>query len=60
MTPDGRFPCPCCGHRMFSGFWSDEICAVCFWQDDLFQLRYPWAQTGPNGGLSLSERVNTS
>ncbi|MEU2871979.1 CPCC family cysteine-rich protein [Streptomyces olivoreticuli] len=55
VLPDGWFPCPCCGHRMFSGLWSDKICGVCFWQDDPFQLRYPWAQTGANGGLSLVE-----
>ncbi|MFI8943239.1 CPCC family cysteine-rich protein [Streptomyces syringium] len=51
----GWLPCPCCGHQMFSELWSDEICDVCFWQESPFQLRYPWAQVGPNGGLSLME-----
>ncbi|GAA0489683.1 CPCC family cysteine-rich protein [Streptomyces sp. NPDC046215] len=51
----GWLPCPCCGHQVFSELWSDEICDVCFWQESPFQLRYPWAQVGPNGGLSLIE-----
>ena len=29
------FPCPCCGFRTLPGRSpSDEICPVCFWQDD--------------------------
>ncbi|WP_369382692.1 CPCC family cysteine-rich protein [Streptomyces sp. cg36] len=53
--PGGWLPCPCCGHQMFSDVWSDEICDVCFWQDDPFQLRYPWVEVGSNGGASLME-----
>lgn len=37
-----KFPCPCCGHRVFdSGPGSQEICPVCFWEDDVTQLRWP-------------------
>lgn len=33
MAP--RFPCPCCGFRTLpTPSPSDEICQVCFWQDD--------------------------
>ncbi|MGW1198773.1 CPCC family cysteine-rich protein [Streptomyces sp. NPDC002536] len=53
--PGGWLPCPCCGHQMFGELWSDEICSVCFWQENPYQLRYPWAEAGPNGGLSLME-----
>ncbi|MEU4346182.1 CPCC family cysteine-rich protein [Streptomyces sp. NPDC023838] len=53
--PGGRLPCPACGHQMFSEWWSSEICDVCFWEEDLFQLRYPWSQIGANGGVSLIE-----
>ncbi|MCM2388437.1 CPCC family cysteine-rich protein [Streptomyces albipurpureus] len=55
VPPEGWLPCPCCGHQMFAALWSDEICDVCRWQEDPFQLRYPWAAIGPNGGLSLIE-----
>jgi hypothetical protein len=35
MTARPGFPCPCCGYRTLSiASPSDEICAVCFWQDD--------------------------
>ncbi|MEU5437961.1 CPCC family cysteine-rich protein [Streptomyces sp. NPDC020719] len=53
--PGGWLPRPACGHQMFSEWWCDDICDVCFWQDDLFQLRYPWSQVGANGGVSLIE-----
>jgi hypothetical protein len=39
---DTRYPCPCCGHLVFTDPpGSDDICLVCFWQDDLMQLRWP-------------------
>ncbi|AWK12914.1 CPCC family cysteine-rich protein [Streptomyces spongiicola] len=40
---EGWLPCPCCGHQMFGEHWSYEICAVCYWEDDLVQLRWPWS-----------------
>lgn len=44
-----RFPCPCCGHLVFSDApGSDEICPVCFWQDDIVQLRWPDFAGGAN------------
>ena len=44
MKP-GTFPCPCCGHVVFNEPpGSCDICAVCFWEDDNVQLRWPdWA-----------------
>jgi hypothetical protein len=42
------FPCPCCGHVVFSEPpGSHEICPICFWEDDLSQLRFPLT-TGAN------------
>jgi hypothetical protein len=51
MMPS-KFPCPCCGFLVFGEPpGSYEICPICFWEDDLSQLRFPHA-TGANG-LSL-------
>jgi hypothetical protein len=40
---EGWFPCPCCGHQVFGEHGGYEICDVCFWEDDLAQLRWPWS-----------------
>ncbi|WP_063770963.1 ADP-ribosylglycohydrolase family protein [Streptacidiphilus neutrinimicus] len=43
-----RHPCPCCGHLVHDEpCGSYEICPVCFWEDDLLQLRRP-TTTGAN------------
>ena len=36
-----KYTCPCCGYLTFSeppGFY--EICKICYWEDDLSQLRF--------------------
>jgi len=36
------YPCPCCGHQVFAEPpGSDDICMICFWEDDAAQLRFP-------------------
>lgn len=36
------FPCPCCGYLVFAEPpGSDDICMICFWEDDAAQLRFP-------------------
>lgn len=36
-----KYPCPCCGYLVFDESpGSDQICPICFWQDDLSQLRF--------------------
>ncbi|MFJ3395264.1 CPCC family cysteine-rich protein [Leifsonia aquatica] len=43
------YPCPCCGHLTLSDPpGSFEICAVCFWEDDAVQLRWPRYEGGAN------------
>jgi hypothetical protein len=43
-----RFPCPCCGYKTLpSPSPSDEICDVCFWQDD-FVDNHDTEVLGPN------------
>lgn len=41
-------PCVCCGHLTAGELGSSEICAVCFWEDDLVQLRFPEMSGGAN------------
>jgi Cysteine-rich CPCC len=37
-----QFPCPCCGYRVFEEHpGSYDICAICGWEDDISQLRFP-------------------
>ncbi|GGJ60389.1 CPCC family cysteine-rich protein [Streptomyces lacrimifluminis] len=58
LTPpeEGWLPCPCCGHQMFAEHGAYEICSVCYWEDDLPQLRWPWT-CGANGpGLVEAQR----
>ena len=44
----GKYPCPCCGYLVFDESpGSSEICPICFWEDDLSQLRFA-RSTGAN------------
>ncbi|SEE25211.1 hydrolase [Streptomyces griseus] len=45
VAPPGEdwLPCPCCGHRTLGEHGGYEICVVCFWEDDLAQMRWPWS-----------------
>ena len=50
-----RYPCPCCGHLVYGGPpASDEICPVCFWEDDGLQLEFA---TTLNGGANRTTLV---
>jgi len=47
--PAAPFPCPCCGHLVFNEPpGSYEIRPICFWEDDLVQLRWPDFAGGAN------------
>ena len=51
-----KYPCVCCGHLTMGGPpASYEICPVCFWEDDLVQLRWPDWAIGANRRTSLIE-----
>ena len=50
-----KFPCPCCGHRVFDyqpGF--NQQCPICGWEDSLDQLRFP-TMPGSANHVSLVE-----
>jgi hypothetical protein len=52
---DDVYPCPCCGHLVFEEPpGSDDICMICFWEDDVTQLRWPWL-AGATNAVSLVE-----
>ncbi|MEY9947560.1 ADP-ribosylglycohydrolase family protein [Kitasatospora sp. GAS1066B] len=52
--PGDRYPCPCCGHLVHDEMpGSSAICRVCFWEDDLTQLR--WPTTDGANRISLTE-----
>ncbi|WP_072171020.1 CPCC family cysteine-rich protein [Trabulsiella odontotermitis] len=49
-----RYPCPCCGEKIFEGVGLYEICPVCDWEDDPIQSSDPDYSGGANA-LSLYE-----
>jgi hypothetical protein len=43
------YPCVCCGYRSLTEPpGSHEICGVCLWEDDVYQLRWPFQPCGAN------------
>ncbi|MBE3098887.1 MAG: hypothetical protein IMZ44_17360 [Planctomycetes bacterium] len=47
MTP--QCPCACCGYLVFAEpLGSDDICPICFWEDDLVQIAFPDLAGGAN------------
>lgn len=50
------YACPCCGYKTFSEELNGtyEICEICFWEDDLIQLKNPDYKGGANR-VSLRE-----
>jgi hypothetical protein len=56
MEVTRTYPCPCCGFKTLFGRGQNEICPVCFWEDD-GQDSHDAAEVrgGPNGGLSLAQ-----
>ncbi|MBX9584846.1 MAG: hypothetical protein K2X87_31465 [Gemmataceae bacterium] len=58
-TPEGAagpFRCPCCGHLTLGERGVDEICPVCFWEDDGQDDHDAGVvRGGPNGAISLTQ-----
>lgn len=46
----GRHQCPCCAYYTFREKPTGEynICTVCYWEDDPFQLADPTYESGAN------------
>lgn len=52
---DAPYACPCCGYLTLSERGGDEICQVCFWEDDgQDDHDSDVVRGGPNKGLSLA------
>ena len=55
-----KYACPCCGNYTYSqpigGTY--DICPVCFWEDDGFQLNHPDYGGGANTPSLNQARVN--
>jgi Cysteine-rich CPCC len=52
-----NFPCPCCGYLVFDeppGTY--DICAMCGWEDDISQLRFP-TTSGANAPLVECQQI---
>jgi hypothetical protein len=60
MEEKPTYRCPCCGYRTLCGRAGDEICPVCWWEDDGQDIHdADEVRGGPNGSLSLDQaRVN--
>jgi hypothetical protein len=55
LQPEPAFRCPCCRFKTLRGRGQDDICAVCFWEDDgQDDHDANEVRGGPNGTLSLS------
>ena len=56
---DLPYPCVCCGYRTLGEPpGSHEICQVCRWQDDVYQLRWPYRADGANKSSLIDAQRN--
>lgn len=59
-TQGVMYHCPCCGFRTLPNRGHDDICPVCFWEDDgQDEHDADCVRGGPNHNLSLTQaRLN--
>lgn len=49
-----KVQCPVCRQHEFTCANSYEICPVCDWENEEYQMKYPDEEEGPNG-MSLNQ-----
>jgi hypothetical protein len=53
------YPCPCCGYVVFDEPpGSYDICPICFWEDDISQLRFVEMGGGANRASLVEAQRN--
>jgi len=58
---NASYPCPCCGGSSSKrSLGSYDICALCGWEDDLSQLRFPTTSGANRASLIDAQRVALS
>jgi hypothetical protein len=57
-SPGTRSPCVCCGYLTAGTLGSSDICGICFWEDDLVQLRFPEMAGGANNPSLIEAQRN--
>lgn len=62
LAVDFAYVCVCCGYRTLpEPPGSHEICPVCGWEDDVYQLRWPYRSGGANASsLIEAQRLLTA
>jgi predicted amidohydrolase len=59
LEGDYMYPCPCCGYLVHDEPpGSYNICKICFWEDDISQLRFPEMAGGANGVSLIQAQKN--
>lgn len=43
-----KYTCPCCGYRTLDSKREYDICPICFWEDDWWQMDNPYRGGGAN------------
>ena len=53
------YTCPCCGYKVYSKPpEDDQICGICYWQNDIVDLVYALKPNGPNHVSLLEAQKN--
>ena len=58
-TYNNKYTCPCCGYIVFDDPpGSNDICPICYWEDDISQLKFVKMSGGANNASLLDGQKN--
>lgn len=43
-----KYTCPCCGYKTLDSEHEQDICPICYWEDDIMQFLDPDFEDGSN------------